>query len=179
MRAVTPHIVVTVPVGESLAEWQTLLPDVTIVHGGATRLASIECGLKACRTPWAVINDAARPLVDAELIVRACDAALRCGVATTATPVLTPIARLEGERITDVIPKHGLVTTLMPIAGNVELILSAIAHGGTDHDEALNTRLAALGIPVAYVPCSYENIKITTEIDVILAEELMKRRLQQ
>lgn len=179
MREVTSQIVVTIPSEDALVEWQLLAPDVRFVYGGATRLASIERGLTACQTRWVVINDVARPMVDAALIERTCDAALRCGVATTATPLLTPVAKLEGDLIINIIPKAGLVTTLMPIAGNVERLLSALAHGGTAVDEALNTRLAALNLPVAYVPCGYENIKITTDIDVIIAEELMKRRVQQ
>lgn len=179
MLKITPHVVVTIPEGDSLSEWQALAPDVDFVYGGATRMASIECGLKACRTPWAVINDVARPFVDATLIDQTCEAAQRYGAATVATPVLTPVARLDGNMITDVIARRELVTTLMPMAGHVTQLLSALAKGGTATDEALNSRLAALGLPVACVPCGYENIKITTETDVVVAEELAKRWLPQ
>jgi 2-C-methyl-D-erythritol 4-phosphate cytidylyltransferase len=154
----------------------------TLVAGGAERHESVRAGLGALRPECAVVlvHDAARPLVDREIIdavIRQVRAGHSAIAAVPVSDTLKEASTAVPERIARTIPRDGLWRAQTP-QGFPRAVLerahaSAPAHGrgpafATD-DAAL---VEALGEPVALVRDSTRNIKVTTADDFILAELL-------
>jgi 2-C-methyl-D-erythritol 4-phosphate cytidylyltransferase len=155
-------------------------PRVRLVAGGAERQDSVRAGLAALAaigdTDLVLVHDAARPLVDQGLITAVADAAARHGAAIPALPVPDTVKRVgEGGLVLETVPRADLVLVQTPQGFSTAILRRAHAEAaragyhGTD-DAALVERL---GLPVAVVPGSARNIKITSPGDVTLAEALL------
>lgn len=154
---------------------------VQVIPGGKERQDSVYCGLAEITGDWSyvMIHDGARPLVTVELISRVAEEVRKIGAVTVGVPVKDTIKRTDiGGIITDTLPRERLWHIQTPQAFKLELILKAHKQAksagfyGTD-DAALVERL---GEPVKIIPGSYENLKITTPEDIIVAETILKGR---
>ena len=176
-------IVLTVPPGdEDLCRSRILIPFKLqkvreVVAGGVTRQASVYNGLLRLKeTDMVAIHDGVRPLIAAQVITDAFNAAEASGAALACVRVRETIKRKSGSHL-ETIPRSGLWLAHTPQTFRTPLILEAheraLADGfiGTD-DAALVERL---GHPVAIVEDSSDNIKITTPKDLDLAEMLLNR----
>lgn len=159
----------------------------TVVAGGAERHESVRAGLGALRPECTVVlvHDAARPLVDREIIdaiirhVRAGHSAI---AAVPVSDTLKEASSVAPAVIARTIPRDGLWRAQTP-QGFPRAVLerahaSAPARGGNSvaatDDAAL---VEALGESVALVRDSTRNIKVTTADDFTLAELLADRPL--
>ena len=171
------RLVVVAP-PERLPDFETLLRGrAAIVPGGATRSASVRRGFHAAGAvaeDLICIHDAARPLVTPDEVRRVLEAAWMHGAATAATPIVDTVKRVEGERIVATIDREGLYAAGTPQAFRADLLARAFETGREATDEA--GLLELVGVPVAAVPVSRWNLKITTPEDLELAEALLKRR---
>lgn len=163
---------------ERMPEFEKILRGrAAVVAGGATRSASVRRGfqaLQAASGDIVCIHDAARPLITAREIEGVLAAARASGAATAATPIVDTVKRVEGERIVATIDREGLYAAGTPQAFRAELLARAFETGREATDEA--GLLELLGVPVAAVPVSRWNLKITTPEDLELAEALLKLR---
>jgi len=147
-----------------------------IVDGGPRRQDSVALGVAA--TPESaevvVVHDAARPLSPAALFDRCVAAAAATGAAIAAIPVADTLKRVADDRITSTVSREGLWAAQTPQAFHRRLLLDAMARAGerTVTDEA--ALCEALAIPVAVVPGSPRNLKITRPADLPLAEALLR-----
>jgi 2-C-methyl-D-erythritol 4-phosphate cytidylyltransferase / 2-C-methyl-D-erythritol 2,4-cyclodiphosphate synthase len=153
----------------------------TVVTGGERRQDSVAAGLAALpRTVEIVlVHDGARPLAAPELFARAARAAAEHGAAIAATPVADTLKRVDGQTIVATVDRTGLWAAQTPQAFRVETLRRAMAAGAgeTITDEA---RLCeAAGIPVAIVPASLANLKVTHPEDVAVADALLRARQAQ
>lgn len=149
------------------------------VAGGRDRQSSVLNGLEALaqeRAPDRVlIHDAVRPLVQPatiEGVVRALDN--RDG-AIAAVPVTDTLKRGEDRTIVETVERAGLWRAQTPQGFRFAPILAAhreTAGIGLTDDAALFERS---GRPVALVPGSEDNLKVTTEDDLHRAERLLGR----
>ncbi len=150
-----------------------------LVEGGATRAESVLRGLRAIpeQCEIVVIHDAARPLVTQELIARSVAEARAAGAAVAAVPVKDTIKLADAEGKVVSTPERGkLWAAQTPQTFRRELILRAYETAGTGEDVSDDAcAVERLGHAVALFVGAEENIKITTELDFAIAEELVRR----
>ena len=152
---------------------------VQVVEGGDNRqesvghaLATIEAG----PDDIVLVHDAVRPLIDAATIDRTIDAVKQHGAAIVGVPAIDTIKQVErtahGALITSTIPRESIVYAQTPQGFRFGLLQSAFAEATEDGfvgtDEASVVERA--GHPVAVVPGSPVNLKITQPGDLELAE---------
>jgi 2-C-methyl-D-erythritol 4-phosphate cytidylyltransferase len=164
--------------------------DVGAVDGGATRAESVSNALAAVGTELVAIHDAARPLVTPELIeevVATLTADPDASGAIAATPVTDTIKRsatgvasttLEGAnavRVEQTVDRGSLWAAQTPQVFRVEALREALAADPGQLVEATDEAMMveAVGGRVLIHQSSAENLKVTTPLDLKLAELLL------
>ncbi|AXY21406.1 Bifunctional enzyme IspD/IspF [Komagataeibacter saccharivorans] len=185
--ALAPHVGMIQPVGDPALlgaalegfapEGCTVLP---VVSGGDTRQASVSAGLEALdrlpegeRPDLVLIHDGARPYVPDSVTQGVIAALSQHAGAIPAVPVADTIKRARDGIITDTVPRTDLFRAQTPQGFRFGLLRdlhrSAEAADATD-DAAL---LEKAGHPVAIVPGSEDNIKLTYKEDLVRLERLI------
>jgi 2-C-methyl-D-erythritol 4-phosphate cytidylyltransferase len=160
---------------------------VHVVEGGEKRQESVANALAALAAgpdDIVLVHDAVRPLIDAATIERTIDAVDEYGAAIVGLPAVDTIKQVErtahGALITATIPREFVVQAQTPQGFRYGLLKRAFDEATTDGfvgtDEA--SLMERAGIPVAVVPGSQVNLKITQPGDLELAEFYLKRRAQ-
>jgi 2-C-methyl-D-erythritol 4-phosphate cytidylyltransferase len=158
---------------------------VLVVEGGDNRQASVShalAALPATADDVVLVHDAVRPLIDAVTIDRTIDAVMQHGAAIVGMPAVDTIKQVErtahGALITSTIPREFVVLAQTPQGFRFGLLQSAFAEAVADGfigtDEASVVERA--GQPVAVVPGSAVNLKITQSGDLALAEFYLRQR---
>ena len=158
---------------------------VRVVEGGEKRQESVANALHALSAQpddIVLVHDAVRPLIDAATIERTIDAVIEYGAAIVGMPAVDTIKQVErtahGALITATIPREFVVQAQTPQGFRYGLLERAFAEATADGfvgtDEA--SLLERAGIPVAVVPGSQVNLKITQASDLELAEFYLKQR---
>jgi len=149
---------------------------IRVYQGGARRQDSVVAGLKQLsHCDWVVIHDGARPLLSVELIENGLDTARETGAAVAAVPVTDTIKITDNDKVVqNTPPRQNLWAVQTPQVFRFDIITKAyqqISDNVTD-DATLVERL---GYKVKLYMGSYDNIKITTPVDLVLAEALWKK----
>jgi len=148
---------------------------IQIVSGGKERQDSVYNGLRSLspQTDIVVIHDGVRPFVTRQIIENSIAAALKYKAVGVAVPVKDTIKVVGSDNIIKNTPDRSTLWAMQtPQVFSYDIIMKAyekaMAEGfyGTD-DTVLVERL---GFPVKIIEGAYENIKITTPEDIILAE---------
>lgn len=158
---------------------------VQVVEGGDSRQESVANALAALPAQpddIVLVHDAVRPLIDAATIDRTIDAVKEHGAAIVGLPAVDTIKQVErtahGALITSTIPREFIVQAQTPQGFRFGLLQSAFNEAITDGfvgtDEASVVERA--GHPVAVVPGSQVNLKITQPGDLELAEFYLHQR---
>ncbi len=174
--------IVVVVSQENLEKCQQLVveqgwPKVTeVCPGGERRQDSVAAGLKQLnQCQWVVIHDGARPLVTADLIDRGLTEARETGAAVAAVPV-TDTIKLAGDNmiVMGTPPRRNLWAVQTPQVFRFDIIAKAYQQAETEvtDDAALVERL---GYKVKLYMGAYDNIKVTTPDDLVLAEVLWQK----
>ena len=146
-----------------------------ICTGGQERQQSVSNGLKLLKDcQWVVIHDGARPLVKEALIKIGLAEAKETGAAVAAVPV-TDTIKMSSEDgfIIGTPPREKLWAVQTPQVFRFDIIKEA--HAGADKHATDDAALVEkLGYTVKLYTGSYNNIKITTPVDLSLAEILVK-----
>jgi len=152
-----------------------------VVTGGKERQQSVYNGLQAVdsETDLVLVHDGARPLLDEATILRVIEAARRYGAATCGVPVKDTIKAVDEQGlVTATLERTQLWSIQTPQGFRREVLWEA-------HESALRKELAgtddamlveSIGQPVKVVMGSYDNIKVTTPEDLIVAEAIMAGR---
>ncbi|MCH9614696.1 MAG: Bifunctional ribulose 5-phosphate reductase/CDP-ribitol pyrophosphorylase Bcs1 [Chlamydiia bacterium] len=147
------------------------------IPGGKTRQESSYLGLLACGpdTDIVLIHDAVRPFVTHDILRANIEAAKTTFAVDTCIPTADTIVQ-GTSHITDIPDRSTMLRGQTPQTFNYDLILKA--HQTTPHKNATDDcRLVhEMGHPVSIVPGSEENIKITTKLDLYLAEQIQRSR---
>ena len=148
---------------------------IEVCAGGRRRQDSVAAGLSQLdNCEWVVIHDGARPLVTADLIERGLEAAEETGAAVAAIPVTDTIKVAGDDRIVHQTPnRQNLWAVQTPQVFRFDIIAEAYrqVEGEVTDDASLVERL---GYQVKLYMGSYDNIKITTNYDLLMAEALQK-----
>jgi len=148
-----------------------------VVTGGATRQDSVRAGLARTtdRDSVVLVHDAARPFVDAEVVARVLEGVRAHGAAIPVGPVVDTIKRVKAGRIGATVDRDALGAAQTPQGFDRKGLLAAYARaaraGVALTDEAMAMEQA--GLPVAAVPGSARNFKITTPDDLNRAIRLL------
>jgi 2-C-methyl-D-erythritol 4-phosphate cytidylyltransferase/2-C-methyl-D-erythritol 2,4-cyclodiphosphate synthase len=175
------HVAIVQPVGEAepIAAALAGLSVLAAVPGGATRQASVSAGLHAL-VPHApelvLVHDAARPFLPSSTIPALLAALRTHDGAIPAVPVADTLKRVQSGRIVATVPRDGLFRAQTPQAFRYHLLRALHATGDqTATDDA--ALLEAAGHPVAIVPGSDDNIKLTYREDIVRLEQALAPRL--
>ncbi|HMK97667.1 MAG TPA: IspD/TarI family cytidylyltransferase [Acidimicrobiales bacterium] len=147
-----------------------------VVGGGQTRPASVRAGIEAVPAEVAIVavHDAARPLASVALW-EAVIAAVRQGAeaAVPCLPVTDTIKqrRIDGGLVT--LERDGLVAAQTPQAFLATALRAAHAGGSDATDDA--ALVEAKGGRVVEVLGEVNNLKITSHVDLMLAEALLEQ----
>ncbi len=153
----------------------TLIPEMAVVHGGASRFDSVRNGLAQVQDGRVVgIHDAVRPLVSQGTIERSYSAALRHGSGIPVVPMEDSVRMLDGESGSTGIDRTRLRRVQTPQAFLSEHIREAYRHAGhSEYTDDASVYEAHFG-RVTLVEGNPENIKITTPSDLKLAGALIQ-----
>lgn len=147
-----------------------------IVEGGNSRFQSVKNGLILV-PPEAVvaIHDGVRPFVSQETIGKGFTTAVESGSAITSVLLKESIRRLtaNGSQAENR-SEYRLIQT--PQTFQAQLIKEAYRQPEREHFTDCASVAETAGNKVSLIAGSYENIKITTPEDILLAETLLKRK---
>lgn len=153
-----------------------------VILGGDERSDSVLAGLDciADRAGLVAIHDGARPLVSQRIIEETIDMAASTGAAAPAIPMKDTV-KVAKNGVVELTPDRStLVAIQTPQVFDLDLVRGALyqaRQGGvpvTDDCSAVER----IGMTVHLSKGSDENLKITTPMDLILAEAILERRKQ-
>lgn len=153
---------------------------VKVIAGGANREESVlRAALEASeKAELLAVQDGDRPLVTPELIDAVVDKAAHCMAAAPAIPVRDTIKVTAEGRIKSTLDRRNLAAMQTPQVFESSLLKAAL-QDALDHHEHLTDDCSAverLGKIVYLVDGSEENLKITTPLDLLVAEAILERR---
>ena len=171
-------IVAVVPEAETGAARALLAPLAklrAVVAGGARRQDSVAAGLAALPAGFdgvVLVHDAARPLVEVELIEAVTGQALASGAALPVLPLVDTVKRVRGGRVVETLDRSELGGAQTPQGFRCALLREAVDAARRSGLEITDESMAVerLGHPVAAVPGSKRNRKLTTPDDLAWAE---------
>jgi 2-C-methyl-D-erythritol 4-phosphate cytidylyltransferase len=153
----------------------------TLVVGGKERQDSVANGLHKLEKDTAIVlvHDGVRPFVTPEMIKETVDHAKKGECVTVGVPIKDTIKEVNDQGIVrHTLDRSRLWAIQTPQAFPVKALKRAYEEASRQHvygtDDA--TIIERMGGPVRVLMGSYENIKITTPEDLMLAEEILKRR---
>ncbi len=187
-RALAAMIVVVPPGEESRGRDALSLARVDIetevISGGQERQDSVYKGLQRAKpdTDMVLIHDGVRPFVSREVVLATIEAAEEWGAAVAAVPVTDTIKQVDtGGLVVDTPAREQLWAVQTPQVFRYALLMRAHQsvrdHGIVVTDDA--AMVERIGVKVKVVRGSYENIKITSEEDLPLADLILRRRMAQ
>jgi len=153
---------------------------IKLVAGGKTRRHSVFEGLKAFSpaTDYILVHDGSRPLLPEHLIGRVIKAVKEYHALAVGVELKDTIKKRNSEGyITETLTRDEFVSIQTPQAFDYQIIMKAhqeIASEVPVTDDA--SLVEAIGISVKVISGSYENIKITTPMDLLVAETILKKR---
>ena len=152
-----------------------------VVNGGDSRAHSVKNGIAAASSgaEYYAIHDGARPLITVEEIERVCEAAFETGAATLGTPVTDTIKIVDGSDMIESTPLRSQLRAVQtPQVFESELYSFALDNAEDDLEGFTDdcSLIEKMGGEVMVVEGNKENIKLTTPIDIIIAESILKSR---
>ena len=148
-----------------------------ICAGGELRQDSVRNGLLSIsRSDWVIVHDGARPFLTEKLISDGIKAAEETGAAVCCTDVKDTIKLVDdNEIVTQTLNRNRLRAVQTPQVFRLDLLKKSyelISSEVTD-DAGI---VEKAGYRVKLYPGDYENIKVTTPDDLLLAEIIAKGR---
>ena len=168
-----------VPVGQLCRD--CALDKVTkVLVGGATRADSVLIGVEEVsgRAKLIAVHDGARPLVTVEVIDAAIRKAAECGAAAPAGPVKDTVKRALDGVVVETPDRTQLFAVQTPQVFDSDLLLGALRRAVEDGTAITDDcgAVERIGMKVCLTEGSYENIKITTPADMLMAEAILHSR---
>jgi 2-C-methyl-D-erythritol 4-phosphate cytidylyltransferase len=162
---------------------------ITVVTGGATRFDSVRNGLeKVSGAGEVAVHDGVRPLITPEIIAASFEMARKYRSAVASVALKESIREMSGS-ISSALGNHVWQNSVSvdrgkfrlmqtPQTFDIQLLKSAYeaASGNTFTDDA--SVVESAGHAITLFEGSYENLKITTPEDLVVAEAMLKRRMR-
>ena len=152
-----------------------------VIVGGATRTHSVLAGLGELSSgaELVAIHDGARPLVSQELLETVILRAAECGAAAPAVPVKDTIKTVaEDGAVTGTPDRSTLRAVQTPQVFETDLLKAAL-QSALENEVPVTDDCSAverLGKVVYLIDGDEENLKITTPVDLVIAEAILAER---
>lgn len=156
-----------------------------VVEGGQERQDSVYNGLMSIKnareTDVIVVHNASNPLVKEEEIINCINDAKQYGAAVCAFPLKDTIKKVNDDFVESTVDRSNIWQMQTPQAIKCGNFVEAFENAKkkklkfTD-DVAL---VESIGKKVKITKCSYENIKITTPDDLVIAEGILRNQTQK
>ena len=151
--------------------------DCQIALGGAERYHSVKNGLAAIGSESGddiiAVHDAVRPLVSVEVIRRAYAEARQSGAVVPALPSVESVRLVDAGGRSMAVSRNSVMLVQTPQVFSLSLLRKAYAQPYRDTFTDDASVVEALGHPIHIVPGNHENIKLTTPLDMQMAEMLV------
>ena len=149
-----------------------------VVRGGDSRQASVKLGLSACtdKMELAAVHDGARPLVSEAVIDRTIRAAHTYGGAAPVVSVKDTIKVFEGGFIASTPDRETLRAVQTPQVFDLDLLRGALEKADKDGAAVTDdcSAVERLGLKIRLVEGEERNLKVTTPMDLKIAEMLLE-----
>jgi 2-C-methyl-D-erythritol 4-phosphate cytidylyltransferase len=174
------EVIVTYPAQDSSSAYESICAaenfrKVRFVRGAETRFESVRNAFESFGSMdgFVLIHDAARPLISAGLINRVLQALEEHDAVIPVLPVQETVKQVEEARVMRTLPRETLYFSQTPQGFRSEILKNAYSkvQGQSVTDEAMIVEMA--GYIVQTVEGDPKNIKITTAIDVSVAESIV------
>ena len=159
---------------ELCSQYEFTIPHL-ITEGGKTRGESVKNGLDmiSAESGLVAVHDGVRPLVDAELIRRVFSQAEKKGSAIPCVPVSDSLRQLTQEGNKPVC-RADMVAVQTPQCFRLDILQKAYNQQNFMNFTDDAQLVEALGERVYLSKGSFENLKVTTAVDLIIAEAISK-----
>lgn len=151
---------------------------IAVVAGGKSRQESVHLGLNALsgKVRLAAIHDGARPLVTWQVIDRVIRAANTYGAAAPAIPVKDTIKVVQGGVVKQTPDRATLFAVQTPQVFDFDLLRGALKKAQTEKVQVTDdcSAVERMGMAVKIVEGDERNIKVTTPLDLKIAELLLE-----
>ncbi len=162
-----------VPIGALCVE-KRLLKIKNVVRGGETRMESVWLGIQAANpdTQLLAIHDGARPFLTQQLLKEVLQKGAETGAAAPAVPVKDTVKRAEGGVVRETLDRNTLFAVQTPQVFEYGLLKGAMSKAIQEHWEVTDdcSVVERIGMSVTLTQGAYENIKVTTPIDLVTGE---------
>ena len=149
-----------------------------VVAGGSSRPDSVQNGLNALseKVKLAAIQDGARPLITYQVIDRTVRAANTYGAAAPAVPVKDTVKVVKGGLVAATPDRSRLQAVQTPQVFDFDLLRGALKKAKDEKAEITDdcSAVERMGMKVKIVEGDERNIKVTTPMDLKIAEMLME-----
>lgn len=154
--------------------------DLGVVPGGSTRARSVANALETVGTAYVAIHDAARPLLTPELVealVADLDANENAAAVIAAAPVTDTIKRASSRVVEGTEDRALLWRAQTPQVFRTEALREALVASERPEEATDEAMLVeASGGTVLIHPVAEQNLKVTTPLDLRVAELLLAER---
>ncbi len=179
-EAVREIVVVTrpdlvIPIADLCHDFQKVQ---AVIVGGDSRQASVKRGLSALskKVKLAAIHDGARPLVSNSVIDRSIRAAHTYSAAAPAIPVKDTVKVVQGGIVSTTPDRATLRAVQTPQVFDIDLLKAALTRAEEKGDQVTDdcSAVELMGMSVRIVEGDERNIKVTTPMDLKIAELLLE-----
>jgi 2-C-methyl-D-erythritol 4-phosphate cytidylyltransferase len=162
-----------------ITELTRAMPKVkAVVKGGSSRQESVMLGLNALsnKVKLAAIQDGARPLVTWQVIDRTIRAAHTHGAAAPSVPVKDTVKVVNGGFVKETPDRKTLQAVQTPQVFDIDLLRGALYKAKVDGAEVTDdcSAVERLGASVKIVEGDERNLKVTTPMDLKIAQMLLE-----
>ena len=151
---------------------------IAVVAGGKSRQESVHLGLNVLsdKVKLAAVHDGARPLVTWQVIDRAIRAANTYGAAAPAVPVKDTVKVVEGRVVKSTPDRSTLFAVQTPQVFDFDILRGALKKAEQDGAQVTDdcSAVERMGMSVKIVEGDERNIKVTTPMDLKIAEMLLE-----
>ena len=161
--------------GDKLVRDQGYSKVTHVCAGGERRQDSVRNGLELLSPcDWVMVHDGARPCLDDSMLKRGLEAAAESGSAVAGVPVKDTIKQVSSDQmVKDTPDRSALWAAQTPQIFRYDLLLEA--HHDCPQDVTDDAAMVeSLGHPVKMFLGAYENLKVTTADDLVIAEAFLK-----
>ena len=152
-----------------------------VVAGGSSRQESVHLGLNALspKMQLAAVHDGARPLITWQVIDRVIRAAHTHGAAAPGIPVKDTIKVVSGGVVTSTPDRSTLQAVQTPQVFDFDLLRGALKKAEEEGAQVTDdcSAVERLGMKIRMVEGDERNIKVTTPMDLKIAEMLLEESL--
>lgn len=148
---------------------------IIITIGGTSRFQSVKNGLNIIKTDGLVaVHDGVRPLVNLEIIQKSYEVAAENGTAVTSVWVKDSVRQFNEKGESTALDRTKLKLVQTPQTFQVNLIKKAFEVDEQSFFTDCASVLEFTGVSITLIDGAYENIKITTPEDMLVAEAFLQ-----